>query len=528
MMKYLCPILLVCALSLGSNVYAQAPCPTTAFNGKLACMLPDLYGAGGFSAAGAFGLKNHEGHFDASIAQTLSPLNSDISRQASLLPAASPGSGFSLIFDPTLKTFVTTTDSLGPILGERAETIGRHRVGVGVSYQLFEFDKIDGIDLGNFPAVYTHAPDAADGAPRGVICSSSLKGTTPNQSLLSTDSTGSVILGDCSFVRDRIATMNSINLKVHQITAYVTFGLTKNIDVSVVVPYEDIRFGVASQAQIVTGTYFNDHFFSANCNLDFPLPSGLSPPPPISTACFNHSFPDSTLPGSSLSQTSASGIGDITLRLKGTIWRGERAGFAAGVDVRLPTGDSLNFLGSGAFGVKPFAIVSYRARVAPHAMVGFEANGSSVTSGDVTTGVKGQMPNEFIYSAGADAYATKWLTGSFDIIGQRVFSTQALSITSQQFLAPCTTTLGGPAPASCKVAVTPGNPTTYNPSTVSTISADSLTATSGVSYNITNASAGIKIAPVRRLVVTLNVLVRLDNGGLHSKLAPMVGLGYTF
>jgi hypothetical protein len=41
---------------------------------------------------------------------------------------------------------------------------------------------------------------------------------------------------------------------------------------------------------------------------------------------------------------------------------------------------------------------------------------------------------------------------------------------------------------------------------------------------------GIKARPrrkVSRLVFTTNVLVRLDDGGLRSKAAPLVGLGYT-
>jgi hypothetical protein len=42
---------------------------------------------------------------------------------------------------------------------------------------------------------------------------------------------------------------------------------------------------------------------------------------------------------------------------------------------------------------------------------------------------------------------------------------------------------------------------------------------------------GIKLRPfpkVSKLVITANVLVRLDEGGLHSKPAPLIGLGYTF
>jgi hypothetical protein len=42
---------------------------------------------------------------------------------------------------------------------------------------------------------------------------------------------------------------------------------------------------------------------------------------------------------------------------------------------------------------------------------------------------------------------------------------------------------------------------------------------------------GVKIRPfanVSKLVFTANVLVRLDDGGLRAKPAPLVGVGYTF
>jgi hypothetical protein len=545
MKKYLGPILLVCILSLGSNAYGQAACPPSAFNGKLACILPALYGStsgsGGFSAQGAFGNLNHVGHFDASIAQTLSPLNGDISRQINLLPTASPGSGFSLMFDPALKTFVTTTDSLGPIIGERADTIGRHRIAVGVSYQFFQFDKINGSHLANLPNVLIHADDIIDNQPPNVICSASLTGN-PDQSLASYSDNPppgqphnqNNLLGDCSYVRDRIATVNRIDLKVHQITTNVTFGLTRNIEVSVVIPYDMVRFGVSSSATIVTGTWkaTRHYFTSPGVCLDS---NNSPPPPPFVAACFNHNFPDASLQGSSPSSSSASGIGDVTARLKATMWRGERAAFAAGVDVRFPTGEALNYLGSGAYGVKPFAIISYHSRIAPHGMIGFEANGSSVTSGNVATGEKGQIPNELVYDAGADAYATKWLTGALDIVGQRVFNAQTVAVTSQKFLAPCMTNdfTVNPSPSeplSCDVTVTGSqpNPNFTNVPALPPVSAPTLTSTSATSYNITNASAGIKIAPLGRLVLTLNVLVRLDNGGLHAKPAPMGGLSYVF
>ena len=55
---------------------------------------------------------------------------------------------------------------------------------------------------------------------------------------------------------------------------------------------------------------------------------------------------------------SASGLGDLMIRLKGTAFSRGRSGFAFGMDVRLPTGDEMNLLGSGAPGLQPFGIWS--------------------------------------------------------------------------------------------------------------------------------------------------------------------------
>jgi hypothetical protein len=486
-------------LFCSATAYGQGPCAKA--SGKLACVIPQEYGADQpfkFSQDGVFAFNNHEGHFNDSIAFSLRPLTADIGRQANLLPLASPSSGFVFTYDSTLKTVVPSNDSsLGPILGERAETVGRHRLFVGFSYQFFNFDKLDSVNLHNIPVILTHADDPLDNAP--AICS--IK-------------TGANIKG-CRFVRDLVSTQNSIDLKVNEYTTYVTFGLTSTIDLSMVIPVENVRMHLTSVDTIIPGSDIFDHLWHNCADTNNPLAH-------VNT-CFQHTFPDRviTANGSQAANT-ASGIGDVVARVKWNAWHGERAGFAAGLDVRLPTGDELNYLGSGTYGVKPFAIFSYRSRVSPHVLVGYEWNGDSAAAGDVSTGVKAKVPNDFAYSVGADASITKWLTGSFDVIGQRIFSTstviagnvfgtQALSVVPLPFLGPC---------GACA-----------NPSPGTDLHNDLQLSASTRSYNITNASMGVKIRPLgklSKLVVTANVLVRLDEGGLGYKPVPLVGVGYTF
>jgi outer membrane putative beta-barrel porin/alpha-amylase len=504
---------------------ATGPCATQ--SSKLACGILQEYGSGqnsGFSSV-LFPVGGHAFHFENDFGTTLEPLTSDIGRQANLLPLASPSSGVVIVYDPSLKTFVTSSDdSLGPILGERAETVGRHRLFIGFSYQFFDFDKIDGVNLHDFPDVLTHTDDSRDNspssAPNSILCSSLV--TAPSAQNLN----------GCGFVRDAISTVNSIDLKVNQYTSYITFGITNRIDVSMVIPIANVRMAIASEDQIVpgtngfivptptspdatnpnqnlTGTNGPPYFFHLfkNCPNTSPA-AGLTG---LAAACLNHTFPDPVFTGSGTNPTnSSSGIGDVVARVKWNAWEGERFGFAAGLDVRFPTGDALNYLGSGSYGFKPFAVLSYRARISPHVLIGYEWNTDSITAGDLTTGVKGTVPNDFVYSAGADARVTKWLTGDFDIVGQRVFGTQTVSVASTQFLANCGTCAAEPTP--------------------NTVALPTLVTHENSSYNITNASMGIKVRPFSRarLVFTANVLVRLDEGGLGSKAAPLVGVGYTF
>ena len=210
----------------------------------------------------------------------------------------------------------------------------------------------------------------------------------------------------------------------------------------------------------------------------------------------------------------------MVLRGKYTVYQGERAGFAAGMDVRLPSGDETNFLGSGAVGVKPFGVFSYKARVSPHAEVGYEVNGGSSLAGNnlvpgsgSATVAKGSLPNRFLYIVGADVVIAKRLTGAVDIYGQRLFSAPEFVSQPYQDYGNCS---GPTNPDAVNCAVyTPG---TTHPDVAQKIA----------DVNITNASLGLKLRAFSKLVITGNVLLKLDDGGLRSRAVPLVGVSYSF
>jgi len=416
-------------------------------NGDLALLIPNLFGPGGIKVDSEARLPNgdtHSAHFVSDFQSEFPQFNSALATQLLALPLPSPASGFTYSFDPSLGVFTRSTQSFGPILAERAETIGKKKFNLGFSFQRFGFDSISGIPLNNVPTVFTHDDAALLGGRQDVITANT-----------------------------------SIDVRVDQFTFFSTVGLTDRLDLSVAVPIINTELKASSVAfiQRIGTTDPKVHFFS----------SGEPGNPDYygNTRSYN-------------SSGSASGIGDVVVRLKGTVGKWEHSGLAVGVDVRAPTGDERNLLGSGAPGVKPFAAYSYiYKRLSPHFNVGYQWNGKSILAGDVANNVKHDMPNQFLYVFGADIGLTKWLTLATDILGQRVIDgTRVVQVTFD--------------------ALT-GGATWPN-----------VQFEKGTSYSINNGAIGIKLNPGGNLLLNFNVLLKLDNGGVRDKITPLVGVTYTF
>lgn len=323
-------------------------------SGKLAFLIPNLYGPGGLTLPNPL----HEAHFDAAFQSNFGPFNSAIASQLTSLPIPSPASGFTYSLDKSLGVVSRSSDSFGPILAERAETIGKDKFYFGFGFQHFGFNKIDNVQLNNFPAVFEHVP-----------------------------------VSNPSFSKDIITTRNFLDIQLGQMTSFFTYGLTDRLDVSVAVPLVSASLSATSDAtiqRIGTGDDTTVHYFDGT-NKDRKQFAGSG---------------------------AATGLGDVVVRLKGTAIRGEKVSVALGTDVRLATGDPYDFLGSGATGVKPFAAVSVRGRFSPHVNLAYQWNGSSVLAGNVVTGQKAKIPSQIQWAAGADMGLTRKLTAAFDLLGQ--------------------------------------------------------------------------------------------------------------
>jgi hypothetical protein len=150
---------------VAGNASAQT-CPLNGtLSNKLVCVIPQVYGPFGFGTTTdptqsvLFSGDHHQAHFSSDFLSTFAPINEAVGIQASQLPLASPSSGITFVYNPSLKTFSPSTDeSLGPILGDRAPTIGKRKLFVGFSYQYFNFGTIDGQNMSNIPTVLQHQP----------------------------------------------------------------------------------------------------------------------------------------------------------------------------------------------------------------------------------------------------------------------------------------------------------------------------------------------------------------------------------
>ncbi|MGC2764188.1 MAG: transporter [Candidatus Acidiferrum sp.] len=505
MSKLTLPGVLLALLFLGNGTASgQSICP---LNGTpsphLVCVLPQVYGPFGLGPGQGAPLifNKHQSHFQGTFLTSLDPINEAVGIQVSQLPTASPSSGIIFTYDPALKTFSPSIDeSLGPILGERSDTIGRHKLYVAFSFQYFDFNSIDGQNLNRLHTVFQHATFLPPFPPGSGIVS------CPNTTGLTVKNGYANAMGVAPcFVRDFISSTVSMDLTVHQYTIYATYGITPRLDVSVAIPFLNVQTTVGADTTITSNSvppvdpvnYPGGVYHAFN-----PVTVPTCPQLPLTTPCLHATFSNSG---------TATGIGDVLLRGKYEIYKGERFGVALGVDVRVPSGDAQNFLGSGSTGVKPFGVFSYKGRVSPHAEIGYEVNGNSILAGQfvgaTATNTKGSMPDRFVYIVGADVAVTRRLTGAFDIYGQRLFGVPQLYPSTYTDLGKCND-------VNCDI-LTPG---TAHPD---------LLVRQNTDYNITNASLGLKFRVFGHLVITGNVLLKLDDNGLRSKAIPLVGASYT-
>src|SRR5206468_10534548 len=90
---------------------------------------------------------------DAATLRTTSPftlvtqIEQQIGTHLTSLPIGSSSGGFTYSYAARYGTFTRTIESFGPAFAERAQTLGRHRLNSGASYQYSQYTHLDGRSL---------------------------------------------------------------------------------------------------------------------------------------------------------------------------------------------------------------------------------------------------------------------------------------------------------------------------------------------------------------------------------------------
>src|SRR3954470_13264320 len=104
-------------------------------------------------------IRVHGNHFIpaavASNGTVISFLTNSIGSNVANVPVAATSGGSTFSFEGGVP--VRTSTSAGPIFGERAQTLGRGRVLVGLSRTGVSFKTIRGVDLSRIRFTFTHA-----------------------------------------------------------------------------------------------------------------------------------------------------------------------------------------------------------------------------------------------------------------------------------------------------------------------------------------------------------------------------------
>jgi hypothetical protein len=274
--------------------------------------------------------------------------------------------------------------------------------------------------------------------------------------------------------QDVITTLNSIQASVAQYTTYVTFGITDRFDISAALKMASTDLTVRSDATIqrIGTTDPLTHYFRQSDG-------------EVGTERVFYAIGH------------ASGVGDTTVRLKTNLARQPKRAIAAGLDIRLPTGDQLNLLGTGSAGVAPFFIVSSTLhRVSPHVDVAYQWNGRSLLAGNPETGQSGAFPGQVTYSLGADVALTPRITLALDSLGSYYVNAERLS------------------------------PETFH--ALDGVSTFANIGFSRSSFNALNGSIGMKVNFVGRLLLDGNLLFALDDHGVRDRVVPLLAFEYAF
>ncbi len=282
---------------------------------------------------------------------------------ASSYPVASASSSVTYVYNPALETFERETRVAGPIIGERAETIGKGAFNFAASYSYVHLTTINGDDLDQLVNRVTVG---------GRLIVFPVKGGTK--------------LKDGRFTNFLpVRVVADLDVEAHIFAPSLTYGVTPDFDVNLTVPLVRTALDVTADTEVP----------------DPRLPQFAVPAGPTR--------------GSRSLSDSAFGVGDILLRAKYILRRERPFDVAAGLGLSLPSGDEKNFQGSGTTRVQPTLIFSriFADRFQPLVNIGMDLNADDAGR------------SVFRWAVGGTATLVGPLTGALVFLGRDELGAQA-------------------------------------------------------------------------------------------------------
>lgn len=337
-----------------------------------------------------------------------------------------------------------TSTSFGPIAAERAQTIGRGRLNVGVNFSRLAFRELRGVSTDEIQLRFVHVNADFPGCDEAAG-------------------------GDCTefgvpqVENDFIDLAIDLDVDASVFALYTTYGITDRLDLSLAVPVVSLQVAGSSRATIVPSTFDRAlHFFG-----------GTPEVPQLSATAQTFG--------------KASGIGDIAVRSKLGLVRGDRWDAALLAGVRLPTGREEDFLGAGDVNAKGLIILSGRlGDFSPHLNTGYEHRGNELD------------PDELELALGFDHRMADWATLAVEVLGAFKMDPSPLEF---------------PGPVSWTAPFARTLPRSNIPS---------------MRDDVVNGAVGVKLRTGDGVIVVANVILPLSDGGLRPGPVPTIGIEYPF
>jgi len=474
---------LLCALPIDAVAQSQN-------SGPLSRILIDFLGASvrmrSADTTPATAGNPHEAHYFPGFVQEVAPfeLNKSLVSQLSTFPLGSSSSGFVYNRDPVTGALTPASRSFGPSFAERPLTAGKRNFNAGVNFQRASYDSFEGQNLDDdsikFYLRHNDCCVAGSNNPTAV-----------------TD-------GTPFFEGDLVESALSLKLDTNTVSIFANYGLTNNFDVGVAIPFVRVNLeatGAATIDRVATGASTLIHSWDGQGQTVRTVPAVGG---------------------------SASGLGDILLRAKYNYLKTDTASLASSLDLRLPTGDEDNLLGTGSTQAKLLFIAAVeKDRWAPHVNVGYTFSSGSL-SAEVRNIVVPQfgtttnppqtsletltpppidlsLPDEFNYVIGMDVAATTRVTLAVDLIGRVLRDVTRFDVSPSTF-----------------------SFRTANTLPLQTTSRDQFNISGVGNLNLALLAIGGKVNLGSTLLLSASVLIPVSDGGLKPKITPVIGFDYVF